>query len=179
MDTRRLLVVAAVAGLGVAGGAGFTSAQASSAGPTHITIETAGVGTFKPNGFFKETVRYAKRSYTIATGGTITFEKGPKDKTPDPHTLTVVAASLLPKTALQVEECLGDAPGTGCAIGDSAKTDGAGIPLNKPGDTYALFPSKMGTYTPLTIKVTAPAGTTLNFMCAVHPWMQGVLHVVG
>ena len=37
----------------------------------------------------------------------------------------------------------------------------------------------MGTYTPLTIKVTAPAGTTLNFMCAVHPWMQGVLHVVG
>ena len=48
MDTRRLLVVAAVAGLGVAGGAGFTSAQASSAGPTHITIETTGVGTSSP-----------------------------------------------------------------------------------------------------------------------------------
>jgi hypothetical protein len=27
------------------------------------------------------------------------------------------------------------------------------------------------------IKVTAPAGTTLYFMCAVHPWMQAKLVV--
>jgi hypothetical protein len=25
----------------------------------------------------------------------------------------------------------------------------------------------------VSIKVTAPAGSTLNFMCVIHPWMQG------
>jgi hypothetical protein len=30
----------------------------------------------------------------------------------------------------------------------------------------------------MTITVTAPAGTTLDFICSVHPWMQAVLHVV-
>jgi hypothetical protein len=29
----------------------------------------------------------------------------------------------------------------------------------------------------ISIKVTAPAGTTLHFICAVHPWMQGTLKV--
>jgi hypothetical protein len=26
-------------------------------------------------------------------------------------------------------------------------------------------------------KVTAPKGTTLRFMCLIHPWMQGTLEV--
>jgi hypothetical protein len=70
--------------------------------------------------------------------------------------------------------CLGDAPGTGCAIGDSAKgvVPNAGKPgLNEPGDSPGLFPSKTGKYAPMSIKVTAAPGTTLYFMCAVHPWV--------
>jgi hypothetical protein len=179
MGSRGIAIATAAVVLGIVGGTGF--AQASSGGaPSHITIATAGVGSFKPNRFFKETVRFTKRSYTVATGGTITFEKGPKDMTPDPHTLTVVSPAQVPKTALEVELCLGGAPGTGCAIGDAARMPVVepGKPgLNRPGDTYGLFPSKQGKYAPLTIKVTAPAGTTLHFICSVHPWMQAVLHV--
>jgi len=25
--------------------------------------------------------------------------------------------------------------------------------------------------------VTAPAGTTLFYICAIHPWMQGIINV--
>jgi hypothetical protein len=159
------------------------AAQASTPAPTHITIETPGVGSFSPNGFFRETVRFSQSSYTIATGGTITFEKGPQDHTLDPHTLTVVAPGQVPKTATQIEECLSGLPGTGCAIGDHARgpvltPKGTGPGLKEPGDSYQLFPNSEGKYGPLTIKVTAPAGTTLDFICSVHPWMQATLHVV-
>jgi hypothetical protein len=27
--------------------------------------------------------------------------------------------------------------------------------------------------------VAAPAGTTLNYICVIHPWMQATVHVVG
>jgi hypothetical protein len=180
---KAVLVVGAVAFAAWGASTLAVAGASTSMGPMHITIETAGIGSFAPNGFFKETVRFAKSSYTIASGGTITFEKGPQDKTADPHTLTVVSPSQVPQTPLQVELCLGGVPGTGCAIGDHAKgpvltPKGTGPGLKEPGDSYQLFPNHAGKYTPLTIKVTAPAGTTLNFMCSVHPWMQAVLHVV-
>lgn len=180
MASRKLLVAGAV-GLLALGVNSLVASPATGMGPTHITIETAGVGSFAPNAFFKETVHFTQNSYTIATGGTVTFEKGPQDHTLDPHTLTVVNPNQVPKTPLQIEECLGDVPGTGCAIGDSAKGPvlNAGKPgLNQPGDSYQLFPNKQGKFAPLTFTVSAPAGTTLNFICSVHPWMQAVLHVV-
>jgi hypothetical protein len=49
--------------------------------------------------------------------------------------------------------------------------------LKRPGDTYGMFPNKRGKYAPLTIQVPAPAGTTLNLVCSMHPRMQAVLHV--
>jgi hypothetical protein len=182
MVGRKAVVVAGVVAAAAVGASQLMAAPGSSSmAPSHITIQTTGVGSFAPNGFFKETVRFAQNSYTIASGGTITFEKGPGDHTPDPHTLTVVKPSQVPKTPLQVELCLGDVPGTGCSIGDHAKGPvlNAGAPgLNEPGDSYQLFPNRAGKYSPMTIKVSAPAGTTLNLMCSVHPWMQAVLHVV-
>jgi hypothetical protein len=45
--------------------------------------------------------------------------------------------------------------------------------LNRPGDSLLLTADH-----PVTrARVTAPAGTTLRFFCAVHPWMQGKLVV--
>jgi hypothetical protein len=155
--------------------------KTSHAAPKHITISTAGVGTWARNGFFKETVHFVHPSYTIASGGTITFEKGKGDKTLDPHTLTVVKPSQLPRSPRQIEECLGDAPGTPCTIGDSATGPISlnGKPgLSEPGQNLSITPGPYGVSKGVTVTVTAPPGTTLHFMCSVHPWMQAVLHVV-
>ena len=41
-----------------------------------------------------------------------------------------------------------------------------------PGDSIYLPPKGK-----VTFKVTAKKGTTLNFICAVHPWMVGTIKV--
>jgi hypothetical protein len=46
--------------------------------------------------------------------------------------------------------------------------------LDEPGDSIAIEGPK---HKSISIKVTAAAGTTLHFMCAVHPWMQGTIKV--
>jgi plastocyanin len=46
--------------------------------------------------------------------------------------------------------------------------------LDEPGDSIAIEGMK---HRSVSIKVTAPAGTTLYFICAVHPWMQGEIKV--
>jgi hypothetical protein len=47
--------------------------------------------------------------------------------------------------------------------------------LDRVGDSVAI--QEPGPHKSITIKVTAPAGTTLYFLCAVHPWMQGKIEV--
>jgi hypothetical protein len=47
--------------------------------------------------------------------------------------------------------------------------------LNTVGDSIAIHPDPK--HKSITTKVTAPAGTTLYFVCAVHPWMQGKIVV--
>jgi hypothetical protein len=46
--------------------------------------------------------------------------------------------------------------------------------LDEPGDSIAIEGAK---HKSISIKVTAPAGTVLHFICAVHPWMQGTIKV--
>ena len=41
------------------------------------------------------------------------------------------------------------------------------------GDSVALTSKR----TSITFKVTAKPGTTLHFVCAIHPWMQGTIKV--
>jgi hypothetical protein len=46
--------------------------------------------------------------------------------------------------------------------------------LDRAGDSVAIEGAK---HKSISIKVTAPAGTTLYFFCAVHPWMHGKITV--
>ena len=45
--------------------------------------------------------------------------------------------------------------------------------LNRPGDSILITPEDPV----VKARVTAQAGTTLRFICAIHPWMQGKLIV--
>ena len=102
----------------------------------------------------------------------------------EPHTLTIVSKALLPKTLDEVNNC------KACQLAGGHLKDprdpsrgiktyvlNKGKPgLDETGDSIAVGPP----HTPhakITIAVGAPAGTTLYFLCAVHPWMQGKIVV--
>jgi len=106
--------------------------------------------------------------------------------TEDGHTLSIVKPSQLPHSLKQIENC--------SVCGEIAKSHGVNpegppsqgpppIPLvnvglagfNQPGDSVVIGPKGHGG--PATFKVTAAPGTTLNFICAIHPWMQGRFQV--
>jgi hypothetical protein len=109
-----------------------------------------------------------------------------------PHTFSLVEKGLLPKTAKQRQTCF--TPGHIClSIAEwhhfNPKTEKVSKPeveagplgwstmgsLKKEGDSW-FSGEKPGGETDR--KVTAKAGTTLYFMCAVHPWMQGRVKVL-
>ncbi len=107
-----------------------------------------------------------------------------------PHTFSLVTKGSLPKTAKQRKTCF--TPGKICMgiahwyglKGEEAPKnplveagklgwDTMGTPTKK-GDSY--FFGKKGAS--IDQKVTAKAGTTLYFMCAVHSFMQGSIKVL-
>lgn len=111
-----------------------------------------------------------------------------------PHTFSLVEKGTLPKTKAAEKSCF--TPGHICMSiakwhGFNPKTEKittnpvkagpagwstAGNNKGKKGDSWFTGEVKKGTH--FSQKVTARAGTTLYFICAVHPWMQGSLQVV-
>lgn len=111
-----------------------------------------------------------------------------------PHTFSLVQKSTLPKTKSAQKSCF--TPGHICMSiakwhGFNPKTEKISInPVEagpkgwstlgnnsgKKGDSWFTGESKKGTH--ISQEVTAKAGTTLYFMCAIHPWMQGSVKVL-
>ena len=180
-------IMAGVAGLAIAaGGTGVAVAATSAAAPKSVTVkEKAGIRV-KPNRYIQDELRFAKDVYTVRTGGVVTLLLNQAQE--GAHTLTVVRSKDLPRTGKQISNCkicttLGKAHG--------ADPNGNGPPkfqylengvgqktppnLDRPGDSGGTGPKKGDK---ATFKVTAKAGTTLQFMCLIHPWMQAKLKVV-
>jgi plastocyanin len=182
-NSRRALVVAAlgaallVLAASALGAAGKGKGPAMGKGPAKAKVVIKGGETFKPNAYIKDSVHFVAGTLTIRSGGTVTLA----NMTDEPHTFSIVKKSELPRTLKQIQECH--------VCGEIAKSHGVNpegppsgpppIPLvnvgpqgfDQPGDSIAINPKGQGG--PVTFKITAPAGTTLNFMCAIHPWMQG------
>lgn len=178
---RTFLLAVALIAAALASYAGVAAAG-SAAAKSKVTIVTAGGGTMKPNGFLDITLAFLPGTVTVKSGGTLTFMRGPKDKFPDPHTLTIVKKSELPKTALKADLCFQTGPCTLANGNQPSPANPNGNPfvdvgkagLDERGDSIAIPPVKGAKFS---VKVTAKAGTDLYFMCAIHPWMQGVIHV--
>lgn len=110
-----------------------------------------------------------------------------------PHTFSLVTKGSLPKTPKARKGCF--APKHICLAiaiwhGFNPKTERitknpakagpagwstAGNATNKKGDSWFSGEKKGGHFSQ---EVTAEAGTTLYYLCAVHPWMQGKVNVV-
>jgi hypothetical protein len=130
--------------------------------------------------------RFAPGTLHIQHGATLTFREGPPQppfvfpEGVDPHTLSIVRPADVPTTLRQIFNCPVCGP-----INSAHDPDNNGEPpftfvvnkgpagLNQPGDSLLITSDH-----PVTrARVTASAGTTLRFICAIHPWMQGRLIV--
>jgi hypothetical protein len=111
-----------------------------------------------------------------------------------PHTFSLVEKGTIPKTKNAQKSCF--TPGHICLSiakwhGFNPKTEKISInPVEagpegwstlgnnkgKKGDSWFTGETKKGTH--FSQEVTAKAGTTLYFVCAVHPWMHGSIKVL-
>lgn len=189
---RRVLTLAAAASF-----AAFVTYGSASAAPAEKTVRIVGGQQFIPDVSFSDTQRFEQKVVTVRTGQTITW----KNTTDEPHTISVVASGDVPRTVAQVENCQVCGPFLG-AHAPNAGPNGPQPPFvfyldnlapsagaarfDSTGDSIivapagAQFPSTTGGTITDTVSavISAPAGTTLKYMCTIHPWMQGAIRVV-
>lgn len=166
---RKKVMILPIAALLVA----LVTGGVASAGASKVQI--IGQEQFVANALVNSTFHFAPGPIMVASGGTITFENTVNDI----HTVSVVNQSDLPTSIDQVFNCsicnvilaghFGTNPPTVWLNQGGAGFDTAGdsvliAPVGAPGST-------------VTITVTARPGTTLQYMCAIHPWMQGTIQV--
>lgn len=138
-------------------------------------VRTAGDERVVPNAMVQATLRFTPGMIKVANGESVTWTHD--DFTTAPHTVTVVEE--FPEATLDAIFGCG-APGEPCDLALTAHFAGgfnpvveAGAPgLDAPGDSLFFFDDQS-----ITATVTAPTGTTLKYLCAIHPWMQGEISV--
>jgi hypothetical protein len=159
--------------------------MAAASAPKHTTINAVTSFAVKINRYIQDQTRWQNDVYQVKSGGTITVVN--LAASDGPHTLSVVKKSDLPKTAKQINNCricntiaqeLGANPQSQAPPKFSFAENGTGTNtapnVDQPGDSAFIAPTQKAK---VTLKVTAKPGTTLYFMCAVHPWMQAKLLV--
>ena len=162
----------------------LSPALASSNGPT---VQILGDNSTRINQRVLSTYHFGPGRLHVRPGAVVTFENTgtcsvPFDCT---HTISIVKVSQLPLTVAQVFACLFDQPGTVCAtIGDVHFPHGPGGPVvptaNIPGEPSGFQGANslvIAHGQVIEVTITAPAGTTIHYLCAIHPWMQASITV--
>ncbi len=128
---------------------------------------------------------------TIVAGEELEVLNQTNPKQVGPHTFSLVTKGSIPKTpkARQVcftpkHICMSIAKWHGVKGNGPVKVNPVEVglegwdtlgSLTKKGDSWFTGEKPK---TSITQKVTAAAGTTIYFMCAIHPWMHGSIEVV-
>ena len=159
----------------------LAAGPASAATPKKNTITAVGGMKIKANAYVSDAQYWDADGYEIKSGATVTLRD--KSTAGHPHSLSLI--KKLPKTPAQIMGC--DACGPLMAAHEANQETGeVGKPLveaggegfdtggdkTAPGDSIYLPPKGK-----VTFKVSAKKGTTLNFVCAVHPWMLSKITV--
>jgi plastocyanin len=139
-------------------------------------VAVRGTERFKPNKLFSSTFRFHPGTIEVESGDSVTWLD--RDRLDAPHTITVVEdqpgdfaelffcreAGGACREALDAHFPPGQPPVPVVNVGEPG--------LDTRGDSLLMFPG-----TSVTEVVSAPAGTTLLYICAIHPWMQGSIEV--
>ena len=174
MRSRTMLAAAGIASLCASA---LLIAPALGQRPGTAKLSIVGQTTVKPGEFVRDDQRFTPRNLDVRSGGQVRLKN--KAKTEDPHTLSLVKRSDLPRTPDEVFNCEACGPFFG-AHEVNEETGEVGKPLvnvgpegfDQPGDSIFVPPG--GT---VRFDVTAAKGTSLYYLCAVHAWMQGRLRV--
>jgi hypothetical protein len=179
---RRKLFAVPVAVVAVAGVAVGSAVAASGGAPKVDKIKIVSTIKVKPGYYIQDGLRFTPYKSSVKSGGTIVVAGGKGAFNEGPHSFSLVKKSELPKTANQVNNCkvcgkLAQEHGINPNDENSQPTapyvDG-GDGFNKPHDSALIDGQNVKS---LKLKVTAKKGTTLYYMCALHPWMQGSVRV--
>jgi plastocyanin len=181
---QRKVVIGAMALCLTASGAGAAVAAKNGPPPKHAKIDAVQKVQFKVNRYVKDGLRWQKDVYQVKSGGTLTITNKAHD---GPHTFSVVNRKDLPKTVKQINNCQicqtiaqehgadpnSDAPPTHLFVENGTGQD-TPPDVDRPGDSAFIAPNPGAN---VTLTVTAKKGSTLYFMCAIHPWMQAKVQV--
>jgi plastocyanin len=167
---RKISVITATIALGAITGAGTSAAQQPANAGTRIT--TVGKNQVIRNALIQSTLRFYPERLTVNSGTTITIAD--RDRPREPHTLSIVRRKARPGSVEEVFNCKPCRVAGAHVEGQRPKVYvNQGKPgLNRSGDSVWLAPGKS-----VTARVTARAGKTLYYICAIHGWMQGQIRV--
>jgi plastocyanin len=180
-----LAIFAVVMGV-AAGWAAYALGSSTPPGRGVVVLAKDNGVSISPNKYMQDNMFFSPGTITVKSGGTITF-KFDKPGSMEPHTMTILRQSDLPKTGAQAENCKPcERYATPHLKNPKAPPDqnnpivhwilNKGKPgFDTVGDSVAI--QEPGKHKSVAIKVTAKPGTTLYFLCAVHPWMQGKIVV--
>jgi plastocyanin len=182
MRLRRAVAVACATGAMVAlpEFAGVAPAGAAVA----ATVEVKGGDVLSPGHFIKNNFRFVPRNIAVSKGDRVRWVDHDRDAD-DPHTVTIANKADLPQTIAQLDACYN--PNGICTKTLAAHDPGndeqppfnfvvnkGGPGLDTRGDSL-LFGGPFDQS--VAGKVTAAKGTTLYYLCVIHPWMQGSIQV--
>jgi plastocyanin len=149
---RRLAILGGVVALALVGSIGVGNSATSPHG-----IRTIGRNSFIRNALIQSTFRFSPERNVVQSGHTVTLT----DTNSEPHTLTIVRKNQRPSTTAEVFRC------KVCRKYPPDNNVGR-KGINRVGDSRFVKPGQT-----IRFHVTARPGTTLYFMCVIHPWMQG------
>ena len=178
---RRIILLPIIAVLALTLGS-FAPATGSTADPSAPSPRTTpenrvlvlGADTFEANVLIQSTYRFSPERIYVTSGEHLRWVD--EDEGNDPHTITVVRRSQLPDAFGDLFACepCNDALGAHFSGPEpTIKVNQGPSGLNEPGDSLLQLPDDA-----VGAAVKAPAGTTLSYLCAIHPWMQGRITVV-
>jgi hypothetical protein len=150
--------------------------------PRNTTLQAIGKVTFKANRFIRDATRFNKDTVVIRRNGRLAL----RDRTRQPHTLSLVRRNQLPRNLRGVDRCFGPGPCDDIAVAHGAVDPETGeeqdptTPLvnvgpagfNRPGDSVLIPPGGR-------TRVQVTGRNDLYYLCAIHPWMLGKIDVRG
>jgi plastocyanin len=146
-------------------------------------VDVKGLETFEGNALFLSNLRFAPENIKVDRGETVTWADNAL--TTSPHTITIVDPEVVPANFAEAYICLWDKKILGVDGPCLQFMDAhGGVPPTTPvvevgrkgldtaGDSIFLPPNGS-----VSAQVTARPGSTLNYICIIHPWMQGTITV--
>jgi hypothetical protein len=137
-------------------------------------------------------MRYVPGTATVKSGCTLKFTFATPDQDV-PHSISIVKKSELPKTAAEMQSCKVCKEIKAELVKDPTEPAGPHNPilhwivnvgrpgLDVPGDSISIFEDADKGAPPghksVVVRVSAPPGTVLHYICGMHPWMQGAIVV--